>query len=83
MKSLINNYEETPFTVINYLGSVINYGGRVTDRMDKRLIRYILKGFMHTGALEEGYKYSKSGIYKVLPMSSHGEYYSYFDSLPL
>ena len=51
--------------------------------MDKRLIRYILKGFMHPGALEEGYKYSKSGLYKVLPMSSHGEYYSYFDTLPL
>jgi dynein heavy chain len=34
--------EEIPYKVINYLGSEINYGGRVTDDKDVRLIKNIL-----------------------------------------
>ena len=39
---LLEMYEKIPFNVINYLGGVINYGGRVTDDKDGRLITTIL-----------------------------------------
>jgi dynein heavy chain len=32
-----------PYKVINFLGAEINYGGRVTDDKDVRLITTILK----------------------------------------
>lgn len=49
--------------MLNYLGSEINYGGRVTDDKDVRLITTILKGYINADALNEGYKFSASGTY--------------------
>jgi len=40
---LLNEYKDVPYKVINYLGAEINYGGRVTDDKDVRLIKNILK----------------------------------------
>jgi dynein heavy chain len=80
---LLNKYDEVPFPVIQYLGAVINYGGRVTDDKDKRLIEYILKGYMHPQALEDNYKLSSLDTYKILPACTHAEYYNHFDTLPL
>lgn len=39
---MLEDYETIPFDVVNFLGGVINYGGRVTDDKDKRLIETIL-----------------------------------------
>ncbi len=40
---LLDEYADIPYKVINFLGSEINYGGRVTDDKDVRLIKTILK----------------------------------------
>jgi dynein heavy chain len=39
--------KEIPFKVLNYLGSEVNYGGRVTDDKDIRLIKSILERFIN------------------------------------
>ena len=39
---LLDEYEQIPWKVLNFLGAEINYGGRVTDDKDKILIRSIL-----------------------------------------
>lgn len=39
---LLDEYDEIPYKVLNYLGAEINYGGRVTDDKDVRLIKAIL-----------------------------------------
>lgn len=46
LKNFLEEYDEVPYKVINYLGAEINYGGRVTDDKDQRLIRTILKSFL-------------------------------------
>lgn len=43
-----------------------NYGGRVTDPMDRRLIKIILKQFYSPDILEDGFTLSRSGIYQIL-----------------
>lgn len=48
---LLDEYDDIPYKVLNYLGSEINYGGRVTDDKDVRLITTILKGYITPGAL--------------------------------
>jgi dynein heavy chain len=45
------------------LGSEINYGGRVTDDKDVRLIKSILKRYINEGIVQDNYKFSKSGLY--------------------
>jgi dynein heavy chain, axonemal len=47
LKMLLDEYEEIPYKVINFLGAEINYGGRVTDDKDVRLIKTILSGFIN------------------------------------
>lgn len=42
LKIFIEEYEVVPFKVLNYIGAEINYGGRVTDDKDVRLIKTIL-----------------------------------------
>jgi len=63
LKIFLDGYDHVPFKVINYLGSEINYGGRVTDDKDVRLIKNILETYINEGALSDGFKYSESGIY--------------------
>jgi len=46
LKSLLDDYAQIPYKVINYLGAEINYGGRVTDDKDVRLIITILKVYI-------------------------------------
>lgn len=60
---LLDDYDEIPYKVLNYLGAEINYGGRVTDDKDGRLIKSILKIYICKEVLREGYKFSESGIY--------------------
>lgn len=40
-----------------------NYGGRVTDDKDRRLIKTILLDFYTENILDDNYKFSESGIY--------------------
>jgi dynein heavy chain len=44
-----------------------NYGGRVTDDNDRRLIKVILKDFYAVDALNDDYRYSESGTYYCPP----------------
>jgi len=44
---LLDEYSDIPYKVINYLGAEINYGGRVTDAIDVRLIITILKIYIN------------------------------------
>merc|ERR1719248_128378 len=49
----INQYDEVPYKVLNFLGASINYGGRVTDDKDKLLINTILETYIQPAAVEK------------------------------
>lgn len=54
-----------------------NYGGRVTDFFDRRLINILIKAFYNDRILQEDFKFSPSGIYcapKDGPLESYKEY---------
>jgi dynein heavy chain, axonemal len=42
LKIFVEDYDEVPYKVLNYIGAEVNYGGRVTDDKDGRLISTIL-----------------------------------------
>nr|XP_055061459.1 dynein axonemal heavy chain 6 isoform X1 [Misgurnus anguillicaudatus] len=72
-----------PWDALIYITGEITYGGRVTDAWDQRCLRTILKGFFSPSTLEEGYNYSKSGIYFAPDSDSLTEYKQYIENLPL
>jgi len=60
-----------------------NYGGRVTDDKDRRLIAVILKDFYHPKALNDEYKYSPSGVYYCPDDGPFESYMDFIKELPM
>jgi dynein heavy chain len=83
LRMLLDEYNEIPFKVLNYLGAEINYGGRVTDDKDVRLIKTILRGFICPEALRENFKFSESGLYISMSPGAQADYLNYIKELPL
>lgn len=61
----LNYYETIPYDALRYMVAEANYGGRVTDPMDRRAINMILQDFYTPDILKDGYKFSESGKYYV------------------
>lgn len=60
---MIKDFDDIPWDTLTYSIAEANYGGRVTDPMDRRLIKVILNTFMSSKTLKDDYKYSSSGVY--------------------
>ena len=83
MREILDIYETIDYKVLNTLGAEVNYGGRVTDDKDIRLIQSILKRFYNADVQTVGFKFSESGIYKTIEPCSQAEYLEYINQLPL
>lgn len=85
LKYFLDNFEEIPYTVLQFLGSRINYGGRVTDKKDKVLIDCLIKIFICEEVVVKGadYHFSASGIFHCPNASSQDEFLSYLRALPI
>jgi dynein heavy chain len=82
LKSLLDDYAQIPYKVINYLGAEINYGGRVTDDKDVRLIKTILKVYICPEALKDNFVFLASP-YIQAPVKEHALYIEFIEALPL
>jgi dynein heavy chain len=84
LKMFLNEYRDIPFKVLNYTVAHINYGGRVTDDWDRRLMVNILSDFYSASCLNVGYKYSLScEKYSQPPVSNLVSYRAFIKVLPL
>ena len=52
IKMMIDDYDVIPYKVIRVLCGEINYGGRVTDDKDRRLINNLLLNYVSEDVLE-------------------------------
>ncbi|KAL3319619.1 hypothetical protein Ciccas_001702 [Cichlidogyrus casuarinus] len=83
LKMFINDYENIPFEAITYMTGECNYGGRVTDERDRRLLMTILTDFYNAQIVsEQKYKFSPSGNYLAPPKLEYTEYIEFIKSLP-
>ena len=80
---LLDEYPVIPFKVLQFLGSEINYGGRVTDDKDIRLITTLIKQYVTPEALRVNHFFSPSGIYKQPEAGNLQSYLNYIMELPL
>lgn len=78
----LNEQPEVPWTTLKYLIAEINYGGRVTDDKDVRLITALLNKYFCPGVLKEQYNFSSSGVYHSPQVLELEEVKKYIKSFP-
>ena len=84
IKIFLEEYEQIPYQVLDYLIGDINYGGRVTDDKDQRLIKTILATYLTPSIFNyKKYKFSDSDIYYCPEPGEHDVYLTYIESLPV
>ncbi|XP_072257291.1 dynein axonemal heavy chain 3-like [Pyxicephalus adspersus] len=84
LQRFINDYEQTPLDAVIYLTGECNYGGRVTDEHDRRLLLSLLDTFLCEAVItEDNYAFSPSGKYFAPKDGTHDTYMEYIKSLPL
>ncbi|XP_071374585.1 dynein axonemal heavy chain 12 [Centroberyx affinis] len=83
LQLFVNEYDEVPFEAITYLTGECNYGGRVTDDWDRRLLMTVLADFYNTDIIEKGrYTFSPSGDYYAPPKCIYEDYIEFIKKLP-
>ena len=83
LKMFLDEYQNIPYEALNYMVAEANYGGRVTDPKDRRLIKILLLDFYTPQILNESYKFSSSGIYYAPKEGTIEEYNEYIRTLPV
>ncbi|CAB0007617.1 unnamed protein product [Nesidiocoris tenuis] len=83
LQMFLNEYEDVPYEALSYLTGECNYGGRVSDDKDRRLLNSLLSNFYCPAVLlEERYSFSPSGVYHLPSDTSYEGVLSYIESLP-
>lgn len=83
MQMFLNDYDELPLEALTYLSGQCNYGGRVTDDWDRRLLVSLLAMFYNRSVVEDDdYRFSPSGIYYAPPKGTYESYIEYIKALP-
>ncbi|XP_031701028.1 dynein heavy chain 12, axonemal isoform X2 [Anarrhichthys ocellatus] len=83
LQLFVNEYDEVPFEAITYLTGECNYGGRVTDDWDRRLLMTILADFYNQDIIEKlCYPFSPSGDFFAPPKSIYDDYVVFIKKLP-
>jgi len=82
---MVEDFDKVPFKALQYLTGECNYGGRVTDGMDRRVLQSILKDFYTTQVLDQNvYEFAgkKHKDYHVFKGEILKEYLEYVKHLP-
>lgn len=83
LKMYLTEQPVVPYKTLNYLIADINYGGRVTDDKDVRLITALLSSYLNEQVMEGQYSFSSSGVYHSPTELDLADVKKYIGSLPL
>ncbi len=65
LRIYLEEQDFVPYDCLKYIFAEVNYGGRVTDNKDTRLINALLARYFNNDVLEtKSYKFSESDAYK-------------------
>jgi len=83
LKMYLDEQPEIPFKALNVLLAEINYGGRVTDDKDMRLIKALLSKYFNPKVMQEKYFFTNSDIYHPPYELALDSVKKYIGNLPL
>uniref|UniRef100_A0A4W6EEI5 Dynein axonemal heavy chain 7 n=1 Tax=Lates calcarifer TaxID=8187 RepID=A0A4W6EEI5_LATCA len=84
IQMFLDEYEEVPLEALTYLTGECNYGGRVTDDKDRRLLLSLLSIFYSWELIEqECYYLCEGDLYYVPAHGPYQTYVNYVRSLPI
>ena len=67
VQMFLSEFDTVPWEALRYTAGETNYGGRVTDKYDRRSTAFILFDFYNPECLKDKYRYSESGKYAAPP----------------
>jgi dynein heavy chain len=79
----LDESEEIPFDALRYLTAECNYGGRVTDDKDRRLITILLEDYYCPQATSDATYNFGFEEYRVPEFEQRDEYLEHIMGLPL
>jgi dynein heavy chain len=79
----LDEQDVVPYLALNYVVAEANYGGRVTDDKDVRLIRAMLRKYFCPEVMNDNYRLSKLDTYYAPPEGTLADTRNYIDGLPL
>jgi len=79
----LTSQPDVPWVTLRYIIAEVNYGGRVTDDKDVRLISAVLKGYFNEGMLDDGFRFAALDAYYPPKEGSLEETCAYLKTLPL
>ena len=84
LRICMNDFGALPWTAIQYIIGVINYGGRVTDFLDQRCLQTICgRFFVPTLTTDEAIRYDSEGVYgPPSDTATKDELIAWVDSFP-
>jgi len=83
LKIYLDEQPEVPYVTLRFLIAEINYGGRVTDDKDVRLITCLLSKYFNSDIMRDEYKFSDTGVYYAPPEGELSETRNFIQELPL
>ncbi|XP_076164105.1 dynein heavy chain 3, axonemal [Ptiloglossa arizonensis] len=84
LQLFLYEYDEVPFDALLYLTGECNYGGRVTDDKDRRLLNSLLQQFYNRQVITDPeYCFSPSCIYRIPSNTYYQGCLDYIHSLPM
>ncbi|XP_026331478.1 dynein heavy chain 3, axonemal-like, partial [Hyposmocoma kahamanoa] len=84
LQMFLTEYSETPLDALNYLAGECNYGGRVTDDKDRRLILSLLSIYYNEEVTTNpDYSFSPSGNYKMPPSMDYNSVLEHIRAFPM
>ncbi|XP_065540385.1 dynein axonemal heavy chain 3 [Lathamus discolor] len=83
IQMFLNEYEEVPFEALTYLTGECNYGGRVTDDKDRRLLLSLLSVVYSKDIEQDKYMLAAGDDYYIPPHGPYESYIEYIQNLPI
>jgi dynein heavy chain len=78
----IKSYSQVPWGAIHYVIAEANYGGRVTDPADRKLINFILKDILNEEMLKPNFKFSGMKEFMIPPDGTYQDHLKFISELP-
>ncbi|KFG49113.1 dynein heavy chain family protein, partial [Toxoplasma gondii GAB2-2007-GAL-DOM2] len=83
LRHFVGAFDQIPWKTLKYLAAETNYGGRITDPWDRRLINYLIDDIYSPEILEEGFCLSASEGIEVPPATfTLEEYLDFIREMP-